>query len=250
MILSCPNCAVKFAVPSDKIGPAGRTVRCGRCGTTWHQPPAVVEEELEQEPAEGQPEPDFASALEQEMAEERPRRPLRAMMEEEDDEAPRRFTGQTFKLPESLADKPPRPWLGWLVVLALIGGASGGILALRAELVALWPPSAMVFERIGLPVPIPGEGLIIGGLQVTQTEAGGLPLLSLRGEVANLGDSEKPVPMLKARLRDSNRKTLTEWTFRAEGTRLRPGQVTSFTDEIARPPAEASDLLVTFAEEG
>lgn len=36
MILTCPACTARFAVPDALIPPEGRTVKCGRCANQWH----------------------------------------------------------------------------------------------------------------------------------------------------------------------------------------------------------------------
>ncbi|MDB5741378.1 MAG: hypothetical protein JWP16_2418, partial [Alphaproteobacteria bacterium] len=32
MILTCPNCDTRYSVDGTKFPPAGRTVRCAKCG--------------------------------------------------------------------------------------------------------------------------------------------------------------------------------------------------------------------------
>jgi predicted Zn finger-like uncharacterized protein len=45
MIAACPNCAARFRVSDDALGPHGRQVRCGNCGHGWVQKPrqAILE---------------------------------------------------------------------------------------------------------------------------------------------------------------------------------------------------------------
>ncbi|MBT3170839.1 MAG: EamA family transporter [Rhodospirillaceae bacterium] len=40
MIINCPSCASHFKVDPQALEPAGRKVRCAKCGSRWLQPPA------------------------------------------------------------------------------------------------------------------------------------------------------------------------------------------------------------------
>src|SRR5476649_1343084 len=45
MILTCPNCDTRYSVDGAKFPAAGRTVRCAKCGHSWHQNAEVPEPE-------------------------------------------------------------------------------------------------------------------------------------------------------------------------------------------------------------
>ncbi|MEM1199014.1 MAG: zinc-ribbon domain-containing protein [Pseudomonadota bacterium] len=46
MIITCPDCATSYELPSELIGPNGRLVQCDECGKIWTQPGELPESKL------------------------------------------------------------------------------------------------------------------------------------------------------------------------------------------------------------
>ena len=44
MILTCPSCGTRYSVDGAKFPSQGRTVRCAKCGHSWHQAPEAAAE--------------------------------------------------------------------------------------------------------------------------------------------------------------------------------------------------------------
>jgi predicted Zn finger-like uncharacterized protein len=218
MILTCPSCSKRYALASSAIGADGRKVRCGNCGETWFQPPA----EIEEEPVDVIVPPDDAI-----------------------EPPPIRRGSNLPALPGQVRrGSARRAWamLALAVVVLILGVVLG-----REPLVAAWPPSARLYEAIGIPVPAPGAGLALQDIASERVVEGGAPVLVVTGEIANMSTELRDVPMLRAALRDSSRHELQSWMFPAESSKLLPGETVRFKTEFANPSAEAVDLTVSFA---
>ncbi|KEO89205.1 hypothetical protein EH31_14330 [Erythrobacter longus] len=55
MIISCPACGTRYAVPDKAIGQEGRTVRCAKCKHSWFQDPEPLELAQEVAPSPAAP---------------------------------------------------------------------------------------------------------------------------------------------------------------------------------------------------
>jgi predicted Zn finger-like uncharacterized protein len=187
MILTCPACATRFLVEGLTLPAEGRALRCGRCKHVWQQEP-LAEDASAPAPADAT---GASGALPQEpleMPEWRPR-----------------------PLPQPTARFRPNLWVPALAASLLVALLAGGLWLFRAEVVALWEPAARLYETLGLPVPVAGEGLMLDKLAVKSYRADGKTVLLVSGQVTNPGKAPRLVPPLF--VRDTAKRTLLQWEY-------------------------------------
>jgi len=227
MILSCPVCRTRYQVDEEALcGQSGRTVRCARCGHTWHQ--AALPKAAENEsPANsiGRIEP----------ALEVPPRPATTL------EVPPR--------PRTLPEPPRRRsrWgvLRWLVIaVLLVLAVLAGVVVARGAVVALWPPAARLYALAGFAAEPPWTGLKIEKLAPSRTPDG----LVIEGDIANSGKTTQDLPRLRVALRDGSEKEVQFKIVDPPQPRLAPGAVAHFKTPFDHPDDAAKGVVVTFAK--
>ncbi len=62
MIIACPSCQTRFNLDPAKLLPAGRNVRCAKCGHRWRQMPEGMAEPVERAPSAEAPAAQAAAA--------------------------------------------------------------------------------------------------------------------------------------------------------------------------------------------
>ncbi|MCU0984907.1 MAG: zinc-ribbon domain-containing protein [Acetobacteraceae bacterium] len=154
MLIECPRCAARYAVADGLIGPAGKSVRCAKCGNVWlarRQDQPADEAPLQWPESPKRPARDEAAiAAEPEKPEDPALAEFRAA---QDEGAKARFA----RFPETPADEPaarPRTasaaLIGWVVTIGILGAAGWGAYAYRDAVMQAWPPSERVYLALGL----------------------------------------------------------------------------------------------------
>lgn len=246
MILTCPNCATRYQADAAKFQPAGRNVRCAKCGHLWHQDAPSPESEAAVEFAAPEPVPPPppppppvivppASARPQAFAPNPTiaREPVRAVA------APREKSHWPARLGVGLG------WLGLIVVILLIGWSA---MAFRQQIARVWPQSASIYSALGMKTD--ASGLSIRDTAIHRTTENGEAVLAVSGLLANNSAHELAVPQVRIGLVDDDHRELYHWKIIPNATTLRPGQTTQFSGRLTNPPSGYSHFEFRFAREG
>jgi hypothetical protein len=134
--------------------------------------------------------------------------------------------------------------VGWLVaVLAVLVVAS--VVIGRNEIVAGFPASASIYQKLGLPITV-DLGLQFEAITSTRLQEGGIAVLVVEGAIVNVTPDDRPVPPIRITLLDSGGRQLQEDLFQAKEQHLQPGARTSFSGRVVNPADRARNFSVTF----
>lgn len=231
MILTCSQCDTRYAVDAAQIPAAGRTVRCAKCGHSWHQGAVPDAPPPDPDPVAVDPPPpivDIGAA------------PIGGF-------AP-------VSLTPAAAEQPSR-WplirvvMGWggLIGLVLALGVAGVVY--RQDIVMLWPQSAGVYSSLGLKVnPV---GVDLRNVAYRRESQDDQTAMVVTGLITNTSGREQAVPQtVRVTLSDASSHELYHWTFKPAAQTLKPGQSVSFATRLSNPPDAARHLEVRFVRNG
>lgn len=211
MILTCPDCGTRYSVEAGSLGETGRTVRCNNCGTRWT----------------ARPPDDAPRAVPPEAADQ--------------ESAPGRAGGRTGS---SRGSGTAGIAIGLALMLVLLIGIA--TVVARDEVVARFPASAELFQRIGLAVTVPLE-LDFQNVTSSRVSERGISILTVEGEIVNLASQAREVPPIRITLLDGAGRQLRHELVQPENAELEPGGRMPFTGRLVNPADQALNFRVTFA---
>lgn len=261
MRVTCPECESKFKVPDSAIGTTGRKLRCSKCGHQWFQepvaddaPPAKAKPKSKPKPkpkAKPKPPPEPEETFEETPPEDdfEDEGGLRADEDTAGMEPPPLGGVSRFRGPRP----PERPKLRLPIPLLVLAAATVAIPAVlfagRDAFVEIWPASAILYDTVGLHVPVPGEGLVLQNVYVQRRQEGAVTLLVVAGEIHNPTEGLRSLPALRGTVLDGHGTELQSWLFTAEAPQLLPGDTGRFQSELAAASDTAARVHVTFTND-
>lgn len=231
MILTCPSCHTRYTVEEAKFPPAGRAVRCAKCGHSWHQ--SAPEPEPQPAPV---PKPAFPAEPAGFAA-----GPATRAYAPTAQVTPERPRGQGLQTAAVVAG-----WAGLIAVVLLIGYSA---VRYRQDIAAIWPQSAAIYSGVGLKVN--AGGIDFRDVAYKRESEDGQPVLVVTGQIVNLASRALPIPQtVRVTLNDADNRELYHWSFKPAAPTLKAGGTLPFRTRLSSPPAAARFAVVTFAKDG
>ncbi len=259
MILTCPECATRFQIADDAVGPNGRTVRCSQCTATWFvaaEPDALALNEAENDEIHKQDE--FEEKFAHKPAPDLTSENLDADSSDEDGLTSSIEPGETLQIGAhaTIRDQAERKkvrrrllgvgmiWVVTLVVLALFALAA---YLFRAQIVTHFPGAAPVYRAIGFEAN--SSGLEIYGLETREAYRDGTDVLVVTGKIKNFDTKPRNVEMIRLNFKNANDQVLASWVVEPPKPVLWPGEIISFTSQYPNRPRDATKLSPEFIRE-
>lgn len=263
MLISCPSCSTRFAIPDTALGDGGRNLKCARCGHKWFQPP------ITDAPVPAAPPPLSAKTAEPAFVSLRdasappslpalddvPEPPLVEPQGHVTDAPPPRL--DRLGLPPTLmAPLPARPrsetasagrgGLAWAVAAALVvAGSLAAAYAFQSAVVAALPAAEPVYTALGLRERPLGAGLAFRNYSSERLVDGAKEILVVRGVIANTTERSLDLPYLRLSLLDGQ-TVLQEKILPPPAPALDPGGTVAFKITLDQPDGAARRFEVEF----
>lgn len=195
MILQCPECNARYAVPDNAVGAAGRTVRCAKCHHSWHQAG------VPQEPPPPQQLDQMLDGINSQPSE---------TSEATEEDAPRRRRRRNLPVVKQTSYRP-----GIRTAAAIAWSVTAAMLVLYVYPTAYGIPKS--------------HGLALADAGMVKIAEDKKLAYELSGKIVNTTDRVVKVPKLRITLVDDKGNALRYWDFSSRGVTLEPTKSLPFT---------------------
>jgi predicted Zn finger-like uncharacterized protein len=132
----------------------------------------------------------------------------------------------------------------WVAVILVLFAFNVAVIGGRGEVVRYLPQTASLFAAIGLPVNL--RQLDFQDVRITRELENGTTILMVDGKIVSKASKPLEVPRLRFAARNAQGQEIYTWTARPDRSILPPGESMEFHTSLAKPPADATDVMVRF----
>jgi predicted Zn finger-like uncharacterized protein len=132
----------------------------------------------------------------------------------------------------------------WVAIILVLFAFNVALVGARNDVVRFLPQTASLFAAIGLPVNL--RQLDFQDVRITRETAEGATVLMVSGKIVSKANKPLEVPRLRFAARNAQGQEIYTWTARPERSILPPGESMEFHTSLAKPPADATDVMVRF----
>ncbi|MHA6721782.1 zinc-ribbon domain-containing protein [Sphingomonas sp. RS2018] len=244
MILECTACGARYLVPDSAIGAEGRTVRCASCRHSWYQAPALLDLssrdriEVPEAPVAAEA-PEAAPETDSPVGEAPPE--VRTYEDEAYSKPRPAYDAFAHRPPFGITRNPTKRW----TAAAVVAGCS---MMLGAGAI-LYSGAPGIAAQLGLPIGPTVTPLRFVDEAIERRDRGRAgELFVVSGKVVNPTGSTQRVPDVVVELRDTQNRTVYQWSV-TPGTRtLAPNAAVAFTSGRTDVPANSKMLKLSFAK--
>jgi predicted Zn finger-like uncharacterized protein len=288
VIIACPHCGTRYQVPPETLGSAGRKVACAHCGQSWMAEPGAAmpvpepDDRLFSDADEKALDKSFAdeeAALRDVPASVRQLLPkgevpppevmrsiseIKAALESKtgktlstvappDDKpatpAQKKAQGKLRQRQQAIVDALPVARLGRVlrgVGIGLLVAVVGGGFLFRTEIVRAVPDLAGLYAGMGLRVNV--VGLDFSDVTTLLSRRGNGDVMTVNATIHGVEPRRVVVPPVVVTLLGEDGAPVYAWSVAPKQGDLEPGEVVSFSAELASPPAGATQVRLSFAD--
>jgi predicted Zn finger-like uncharacterized protein len=132
----------------------------------------------------------------------------------------------------------------WTAIILVLFAFNVAVVGARNEVVRYLPQTASLFAFIGLPVNL--RHLDFEDVHITRETENGATILLVDGKIVSKASKPLEVPRLRFAARNASGQEVYTWTARPERSILPAGESMEFHTSLAKPPADATDVMVRF----
>lgn len=253
MILTCPECAIRYKANADAIGPQGRTVRCASCSATWF---VKAEPDMPSEALDISSQPDAIGGLAKTGAVAvAATTNLATGLNETANDSASKITDAGAHAANAIRDKADRKKVArrifgvsmiWVVTLAILILAATLTYVFRQHIVERFPGAATVYK--GFNIEVAEGGLVFGDVVTRSVYIDGALTVLIEGQVKNPDRSAHTANLVRLSLHNPDGTELAAWTEGLEQPALQPGNSVRFVSQFSAPPPDATELKYSFTQ--